>query len=69
VNRTQINLKNYFDICYSGPVLIGSQEFDVVYDTGSDWLVIESDTCTDCTNAKFRFDANLSKDFKTSDTK
>ena len=47
-------------------MFIDNQVFDVVYDTGSDWLVIESEACTSCSNARFRFDHTKSKDFKVS---
>ncbi len=40
-------MKNAFDYSYSGPVYMGtnSQPIEVVYDTGSDWLCIESIEC------------------------
>ena len=31
----------------------GVSEFDVVYDTGSDWLVIEGEYCSNCTGDKY----------------
>jgi hypothetical protein len=37
---------------YYGPGFIGSpyQQVEVVYDTGSDWLVIEAKACKTCLN-------------------
>ena len=33
-----------------GPLFFGTSmsEFDVVYDTGSDWIVVEGKSCTNC---------------------
>jgi len=37
-----------------GPIIMGGvTELDVVYDTGSDWLVIESSTCSNCEGDKY----------------
>jgi hypothetical protein len=35
---------------FHGPLFFGSQqvEFDVIYDTGSDWVTIEGKNCTNC---------------------
>jgi hypothetical protein len=35
---------------YHGPLFFGTnqQEFDVVYDTGSDWVVIDGKSCKNC---------------------
>ncbi|MFM7858319.1 MAG: pepsin-like aspartyl protease [Flammeovirgaceae bacterium] len=40
---------------YYGPIWIGTpaQNLSVVYDTGSDWLVIESYLCRTCKNSTF----------------
>ena len=35
---------------FHGPLFFGSQqvEFDVIYDTGSDWVTVEGKNCTNC---------------------
>jgi hypothetical protein len=45
-----IDLTNYANYQYTGPLWMGSnrQRVDVIYDTGSDWLVLDTDFCTDC---------------------
>lgn len=50
-----MKLNNAFDYSYSGPVYIGSkgQYLEVVYDTGSDWLCIESSECEAGKGPKF----------------
>jgi hypothetical protein len=37
---------------YFGPIYVGTppQKLEVIYDTGSDWLVIEAKDCTSCLN-------------------
>lgn len=39
-----------FGSTYVGPVYMGAQaqKLNVVFDTGSDWLVLEGQKCTDC---------------------
>lgn len=61
---TQMKLKNAFDYSYTGPVYMGSkgQYLEVVYDTGSDWLCIESIECEAGNGPKFDF--NSSTTFK-----
>lgn len=37
-----------------GPILMGGTvSLDVVYDTGSDWLVVEGYECTECQGDKY----------------
>lgn len=50
-----INLVNEFNTMYHGPVFVGSdnQKMDVVYDTGSDWLVVEDTACETCYGTNF----------------
>jgi len=45
---------------YTGPAYVGStqQKVDLVYDTGSDWIVIESSECRSCFGENF--DASVS---------
>lgn len=39
---------------YVGSIMMGySTELDVVYDTGSDWLVIEGSSCVTCQGDKY----------------
>ena len=39
---------------WTGPIFMGGNtELDVVYDTGSDWLVIESIECSNCQGNKY----------------
>ena len=39
-----------------GPILMGGTvNLDVVYDTGSDWVSIESVTCLECEGDKYDF--------------
>jgi len=35
---------------FHGPLFFGTSqvEFDVIYDTGSDWVVVEGKNCTNC---------------------
>jgi len=52
----QINLKNlYENKVYTGPLYFGSQQegVQVVYDTGSDWLTVESAQCRSCFGENF----------------
>ena len=46
----KINLNNRLNTMYYGPLYVGSpgQEVQVIYDTGSDWLVVESKYCRTC---------------------
>lgn len=55
---------NYFDLIYYGPVLLGSeeQEMQVVWDTGSGTLYVESDLCSSCTSTN-KFGVGSSSSF------
>lgn len=48
-------LRNTNDMFYVGDVFVGSnkQNMSVIFDTGSDYLVIEDSTCTDCVSKRF----------------
>jgi Eukaryotic aspartyl protease len=50
-----IDLTNLDDLTYVAKVYVGSdkQGLDVVYDTGSDYLVLQSSTCSTCVSDKF----------------
>lgn len=52
-----MNLTNSFDYSYSGEIYIGSkgQALEVVYDTGSDWLCLESTDCTSCDSETYNY--------------
>lgn len=58
----QQEMTNSFNTCYYGPVVVGGQEMQVVYDTGSDWLVLESNSCESCPGSD-RFDHTASPMF------
>ena len=44
---SSVNLENYLNLQYTGPVFFGSEleRLDLIYDTGSDWLVVDTDNC------------------------
>jgi hypothetical protein len=50
---------------YTGSIYVGEsdQEMKVIYDTGSDWLLIEGRDCDNCKGSKY--DSNTSSYFKT----
>ncbi|MFO0002362.1 MAG: pepsin-like aspartyl protease [bacterium] len=48
---------------YTGWIEVGNQEFNVVFDTGSDWLVIESSKCKTCQGPQ-RYEVSQSRNFK-----
>lgn len=50
-----IDLSNYMNFQYTGPLWMGSKRelLDVIYDTGSDWLVLDTDFCSDCHDPVF----------------
>lgn len=52
-----------FDFLYKLSVYVGEsdQEMKVIFDTGSDWLVIEGKDCENCKGAKY--DPNTSSYF------
>lgn len=47
---SQIDLTNYMELQFTGPVIIGSNQesIKVIYDTGSDWLAVDTDSCSTC---------------------
>lgn len=51
----QIELTNVYNTMYHAPVYVGSdnQKLSVVYDTGSDWLVLEDSECESCFGQNF----------------
>ena len=55
------------DQLYSLSLFVGEsdQEIKVLFDTGSDWLLIEGKDCESCLNAKY--DPNTSSYFQKSD--
>ena len=46
----EVKLTNFEDYAYTAPILMGSdnQPMEVVWDTGSDWLTVEGDFCSQC---------------------
>jgi hypothetical protein len=48
-------LKDFMDVQLMAQIYIGSnmQPFDVIFDTGSNMMWINSRVCTVCSNAKF----------------
>ena len=49
-----LELENRNGKMWIGPIIMGGNtELNVVYDTGSDWLVIESSTCANCEGDKY----------------
>lgn len=44
-----MDLVNEDGTMWTGPIYMGGNtKLDVVYDTGSDWLVVEGNTCSNC---------------------
>lgn len=46
----KVDVSNYVNLQLIGPLYSGTpqQSLKVVYDTGSDWLTLETDFCNDC---------------------
>ena len=46
----KVDVSNYINLQLIGPLYSGTpqQPLKVVYDTGSDWLTLETDFCNDC---------------------
>ena len=44
-------MENDFNLSYIGKLYMGrNKEYvDIIYDTGSDWLIVEGHTCSTCT--------------------
>ena len=57
---------NYYDLFYTAEVLVGSesQAMNLIWDTGSDWLMVESADCTNCNGDTF--DYTVSETFQIS---
>lgn len=55
MSDTQVNLGNYMDVQYSGSVFFGSEpeEMNLIFDTGSDMVVVETDLCPSCIQPVF----------------
>src|SRR5262245_60018592 len=45
---TAVPLKSFMSVIYTGPITIGGQLFDAVYDTGSSSIGIAGAGCTTC---------------------
>ena len=52
---TQVNIGNFLDVQYTGSVFFGSEpeELTLVFDTGSDMVVVETDLCPSCFQSVF----------------
>lgn len=61
-------LKNGQNLMYTGKVYVGSQKqaLSLIFDTGSDWLVVEDQACTNCVSK--RFNRSLSTTFQINST-
>ena len=48
--NARINLGNYLNFQYTGPLWMGSanENLTVIYDTGSSWLALDMDFCASC---------------------
>eukprot|EP00178_Gracilaria_changii_P006669 TRINITY_DN21638_c0_g1_i2.p2 TRINITY_DN21638_c0_g1~~TRINITY_DN21638_c0_g1_i2.p2 ORF type:complete len:423 (-),score=67.26 TRINITY_DN21638_c0_g1_i2:36-1268(-) len=53
LTHNDIPLEDHNEVYYSGPVKVGGQHFDVVFDTGSYNLVLEKKGCSDCKGTDF----------------
>ena len=54
---------------WTGKILMGGvKNLDVVYDTGSDWLVIESSDCSNCEGDKYDISTSSGTPVKTTTT-
>ena len=62
----KVDLKNYMDLQYYGPLKVGSagKEFTLVYDTGSSWLWIPNQNCSGCPTRN-TFDSEGSTTYQT----
>ena len=51
-------LRDYFDVQIFTKIYIGSnlQPFDMIFDTGSNWLWVNSRICSNCNDEKPKFD-------------
>ena len=52
---SRVSQTNNMDYSYHGPVYMGTGDFEarVVYDTGSDWLVVEASSCASCLGTNY----------------
>jgi hypothetical protein len=55
MSDTQVNIGNFMDVQYTGSVFFGSEpeELTLVFDTGSDMMVVETDLCPSCIQPVF----------------
>eukprot|EP00347_Sterkiella_histriomuscorum_P020327 403338231 len=58
----QIGLQNVYNFNYYGPIFMGSnsQQMNVVFDTTSDWLVVESTGCKTCAGKNYNIGSSRS---------
>jgi hypothetical protein len=61
----QIVMTNYMNTQYFASLFVGTpaQELIVIYDTGSDWLVIESNLCKTCLNNTYDHSSSSTFEF------
>ena len=53
----QVDLENFYNIYYSGKIYMGSnrEQLNMLYDTGSDWLLCEVHTCETCDDTVYNY--------------
>ena len=59
------DLDNSFNIYYTGNVYMGSNQevIPVVYDTGSDWLLLQVHTCITCGETVYNYEDEATTSF------
>jgi hypothetical protein len=57
---SSVYISNNQNLEYTGAILLGEdmQPLEVVWDTGSSWLVVEGSDCTNCTPPVYMYENN-----------
>eukprot|EP00927_Polykrikos_kofoidii_P059940 TRINITY_DN55029_c0_g1_i1.p1 TRINITY_DN55029_c0_g1~~TRINITY_DN55029_c0_g1_i1.p1 ORF type:complete len:457 (-),score=54.84 TRINITY_DN55029_c0_g1_i1:125-1495(-) len=58
-----MELRNWNNVQYTGPISIGGQILPVIYDTGSFEVIVLSTLCQHCTKELTAYDSTMSKSF------